>query len=33
MVKIPKAYGLQPIDDVGKKFDPQLHEVVCQDLS
>jgi len=28
MVKVLKEYGLQPIDDVGKKFDPQFHEVV-----
>jgi len=27
--KILSAYGLQPIDCVGKKFDPQLHEALC----
>ena len=28
-VKILCAYGLQPIDCVGKKFDPHFHEVLC----
>jgi molecular chaperone GrpE len=27
--KILSAYGLQPIDCVGKKFDPHFHEVLC----
>jgi len=29
LVKILSAYGLQPIDCVGKKFDPQFHEALC----
>ena len=27
--KILAEYGLQPIDCVGKKFDPHFHEVLC----
>lgn len=27
--KILSAYGLQPIDCVGKKFDPHFHEALC----
>ena len=27
--KILSDYGLQPIDCVGKKFDPRFHEVLC----
>ncbi len=27
--KILSAYGLQPIDCVGKKLDPHFHEVLC----
>ncbi|WP_321508581.1 nucleotide exchange factor GrpE [uncultured Methanoregula sp.] len=27
--KILSSYGLQPIDCVGKKFDPQCHEALC----
>ncbi|MCX6692457.1 MAG: nucleotide exchange factor GrpE [Methanoregula sp.] len=27
--KILSSYGLQPIDCVGKKFDPQFHEALC----
>lgn len=33
MVKILNSYGLQSIEDVGKKFDPQLHEVVYKERS
>lgn len=33
MVKILKEYGLQPIECVGKKFDPLLHEVICKERS
>ncbi|MDD1695932.1 MAG: nucleotide exchange factor GrpE [Methanoregula sp.] len=33
MVKILRDYGLQPIDCVGKKFDPHLHEVICKEQS
>jgi molecular chaperone GrpE len=29
MVKILAEYGLQPIECVGKKFDPRYHEVLC----
>lgn len=29
LVKILSAQGLQPIDCMGKKFDPQFHEVLC----
>ena len=28
-VKILSEYGLQPIECVGKKFDPRYHEVLC----
>jgi molecular chaperone GrpE len=31
MQKILKGYGLQPIESVGKKFDPHLHEVICKE--
>lgn len=31
MVKILSEHGLQPIECVGKKFDPQLHEVICKE--
>lgn len=31
MVKILRDYGLQPIDCVGRKFDPHLHEVICRE--
>jgi len=27
--KILKEYGLQPIECIGKKFDPHYHEVLC----
>lgn len=33
MVKILKDYGLQPIECVGRKFDPHLHEVICKEGS
>jgi len=29
LVKILSEYGLQPIECVGKKFDPRYHEVIC----
>ena len=29
LVKILSSYGLQPIDCVGKKFDPHFHEALC----
>ena len=29
LVKILSEYGLQPIECVGKKFDPRYHEVLC----
>jgi len=29
LTKILSDYGLQPIDCVGKKFDPRYHEVLC----
>ena len=29
--KILTDYGLQPIDCVGKKFDPNFHEVLCKE--
>lgn len=29
LAKILSEYGLQPIDCVGKKFDPHYHEVLC----
>jgi molecular chaperone GrpE len=28
-LKILSSYGLQPIDCVGKKFDPHFHEALC----
>lgn len=31
--KILSDYGLQPIDCVGKKFDPRYHEVLCTEKS
>lgn len=31
LVKILNEYGLQPIECVGKKFDPNLHEVLCKE--
>ena len=31
MQKILKGYGLEPIESVGKKFDPHLHEVICKE--
>jgi molecular chaperone GrpE len=31
MQKILKGYGLEPIEGVGKKFDPYLHEVICKE--
>jgi len=31
MQKILKEYGLQSIDCVGKKFDPNFHEVICKE--
>jgi molecular chaperone GrpE len=31
MIKILKEYGLQSIECVGKKFDPNLHEVICKE--
>ncbi len=30
MVKILARYGLEPITCMGKKFDPQFHEVLCK---
>jgi len=33
MVKILHEYGLQSIEGVGKKFDPQFHEVICKERS
>jgi molecular chaperone GrpE len=33
LLKILKDYGLHPIECVGKKFDPQLHEVICKERS
>jgi molecular chaperone GrpE len=33
MVKILSEYGLHPIECVGKKFDPRLHEVICKERS
>ena len=29
LIKILSEYGLQPIECVGKKFDPHYHEVLC----
>jgi len=31
MVKILKEYGLEPIECIGKKFDPYVHEVICKE--
>jgi molecular chaperone GrpE len=31
LLKILKEYGLQPIECVGKKFDPRFHEVICKE--
>jgi molecular chaperone GrpE len=31
LLKILAGYGLQPIECVGKKFDPNFHEVVCRE--
>jgi molecular chaperone GrpE len=31
MVKILADYGLQPIECVGEKFDPNFHEVLCKE--
>jgi molecular chaperone GrpE len=31
LIKILGEYGLYPIDCVGKKFDPYLHEVICKE--
>ena len=31
MMKILSEYGLQPIECVGKKFDPNFHEVICKE--
>ena len=31
LMKILDEYGLQPIECVGKKFDPNLHEVLCKE--
>jgi molecular chaperone GrpE len=31
LLKILAGYGLQPIDCVGKKFDPNFHEVLCKE--
>lgn len=32
-VKILSDYGLQPIECLGKKFDPRYHEVLCTEKS
>jgi len=31
LLKILTDYGLQPIDCLGKKFDPNFHEVLCKE--
>ncbi len=31
LLKILAGYGLQPIDCMGKKFDPDFHEVLCKE--
>jgi molecular chaperone GrpE len=31
MQKILKEYGLESIEGVGKKFDPNFHEVICKE--
>ncbi|MDD1696904.1 MAG: nucleotide exchange factor GrpE [Methanoregula sp.] len=33
LLKILQDYGLHPIQCVGKKFNPQLHEVICKERS
>ena len=33
MTKILAGHGLQPIESVGKKFDPRYHEVLCTEAS
>ena len=32
LVKILADYGLEPIECVGKKFDPNFHEALCREL-
>jgi molecular chaperone GrpE len=31
MMKILTEYGLSPIECIGKKFDPNFHEVICRE--
>jgi molecular chaperone GrpE len=31
LLKILSGYGLQPIDCMGKRFDPNFHEVLCRE--
>ena len=31
LVKILSEYGLEPIDCIGKKFDPNYHEALCRE--
>ncbi len=31
LIKILSAYGLEPIECVGKKFDPNSHEALCKE--
>jgi molecular chaperone GrpE len=31
LIKILSGYGLEPIDCVGKKFDPNSHEALCKE--
>jgi molecular chaperone GrpE len=31
LVKLVSGYGLEPIDCVGKKFDPNCHEALCRE--
>ena len=33
LLKILQDYELHPIECVGRKFDPQLHEVICKEKS
>ncbi|KQC04258.1 MAG: molecular chaperone GrpE [Methanoculleus sp. SDB] len=33
IIKILAGYGLQPIECVGKKFDPAVHEALCREQS
>jgi molecular chaperone GrpE len=33
LVKILSEYGLEPIECVGKKFDPNCHEALCREQS